>query len=214
MRDRVSKTPFAWGSTKAACQFSGSWQTSNALALQASLCGSVTHRLHQPSLEGCRAIAQRRRAIALAAICVCMSYASASQFGAVIQQPDCKSGVMKQCWKRRTGALPALPTSLRQSYGSAGHLGLVAQSAERPVVCGRVEGAIPFGSAILSERSSVFRAHLAVCQHLGTARSRVNLRFAKRTFCFGKPIATAGAHPAVPTISSCCRGRIHQASVF
>src|SRR5438876_10835651 len=29
---------------------SGSWQTSNALALQASLCGSVTHRLHHPSL--------------------------------------------------------------------------------------------------------------------------------------------------------------------
>ena len=28
----------------------GSWQTSNALALQASLCGSVTHRLHHPSL--------------------------------------------------------------------------------------------------------------------------------------------------------------------
>jgi len=27
----------------------GSWQTSNALALQASLCGSVTHRLHPPS---------------------------------------------------------------------------------------------------------------------------------------------------------------------
>ncbi len=26
--------------------FLGSWQTSNALALQASLCGSVTHRLH------------------------------------------------------------------------------------------------------------------------------------------------------------------------
>src|SRR5437762_747564 len=32
--------PFSWGS----------WQTSNALALQASLCGSVTHRLHHPSL--------------------------------------------------------------------------------------------------------------------------------------------------------------------
>ena len=33
---------------EAACQFSisGSWQTSNALALQASSCGSVTHRLH------------------------------------------------------------------------------------------------------------------------------------------------------------------------
>lgn len=38
--------------------------------------------------------------------------------------------------KRRTGALPALPTIS----------GLVAQSAERPVVCGRVEGATPFES--------------------------------------------------------------------
>ena len=37
-----------------------------------------------------------------------------------------------------TGALPALPTIS----------GSVAQSAERPVVCGRVEGASPFGSAI------------------------------------------------------------------
>src|SRR5207247_5298235 len=43
------------------------------------------------------------------------------------------------CRKRRTGALPALPTIS----------GSVAQSAERPVVCGRVEGATPFGSAIL-----------------------------------------------------------------
>ena len=32
----------------------------------------------------------------------------------------------------------------------AAHLGLVAQLAERPVVCGSVEGATPFGSAILS----------------------------------------------------------------
>ena len=38
------------------------------------------------------------------------------------------------------------------------HFGLVAQLAERPVVCGRVEGATPFGSAIFAERSSVFRA--------------------------------------------------------
>jgi hypothetical protein len=46
LRDRVSKTQSAWGSTKAACHFLlGSWQTSNALALQASLCGSVTRRL-------------------------------------------------------------------------------------------------------------------------------------------------------------------------
>ena len=44
---RVSKTQLAWGSTRAACQFSkGSWQTSNALALQASSYGGGTHRLH------------------------------------------------------------------------------------------------------------------------------------------------------------------------
>src|ERR1700691_3120054 len=47
-----------------------------------------------------------------------------------------------------TGALPALPTIS----------GLVAQSAERPVVCGRVEGASPFESANFTECSSVFRA--------------------------------------------------------
>ena len=52
-----------------------------------------------------------------------------------------------------TGALPALPTNS----------GLVAQSAERPVVCGRVEGATPFGSAnLIGEpvpRNGVSRLH-------------------------------------------------------
>ena len=44
---RVSKTQPAWGSTRAACHFAmGSWQTSNALALQASSYGGGTHRLH------------------------------------------------------------------------------------------------------------------------------------------------------------------------
>ena len=55
----------------------------------------------------------------------------------VIRLPACKSGVTKQNRKRRTGALPALPTIS----------GLVAQSAEPPVVCGKAEGATPFGSA-------------------------------------------------------------------
>ncbi len=72
----------------------------------------------------------------------------ATNFREVIHLPDCKSAVVNQSWKRRTGALPALPTIS----------GLVAQSAERPVVCGRVEGASPFGSAIFTECSSVFRA--------------------------------------------------------
>jgi hypothetical protein len=72
----------------------------------------------------------------------------ATNFREVIRLPACKSGVAKQSRKRRTGALPALPTIS----------GSVAQSAERPVVCGRVEGATPFGSAIFSECGSVFRA--------------------------------------------------------
>ena len=38
------------------------------------------------------------------------------------------------------------------------HFGSVAQLAEQPVVCGKAEGANPFGSAILSECSSVFGA--------------------------------------------------------
>ena len=46
---------------------------------------------------------------------------------------------------------------LRASDGRPA-FGLVAQSAERPVVCGKVEGATPFGSAIFSECGSVFRA--------------------------------------------------------
>ena len=90
----------------------------------------------------------------------------------MIRLPACKSGVRKQNRKRRTGALPALPTSLRplrrgrrglravarraeagciRTAGElrlGGHFGLVAQSAEQPVVCGKAEGATPFESAI------------------------------------------------------------------
>src|SRR6266550_332070 len=35
--------------------------------------------------------------------------APATNFREVIRLPDCKSGVAKQSWKRRTGALPAFP---------------------------------------------------------------------------------------------------------
>src|SRR6185369_4416342 len=44
LRDRVSKTQFARGSTEAACQFMGPWLKSEAPALQAVLSGSVTRR--------------------------------------------------------------------------------------------------------------------------------------------------------------------------
>ena len=66
----------------------------------------------------------------------------------MIRLPDCKSGVAKQIRKRRTGALPAFPTSLHPlGFGSVNHFGSVAQSEEQPVVCGKAEGASPFGSA-------------------------------------------------------------------
>jgi hypothetical protein len=51
----------------------------------------------------------------------------------------------------------------------------------------------PSRAPISSERSSVFRAHLTVCQHLGTVRSQVDLRFAKRTFCFGETTNNSGS---------------------
>jgi hypothetical protein len=64
----------------------------------------------------------------------------------------CKSRVEKHSRKRRIGALPRFPS-----------FGLVAQSAERPVVCGRVEGATPFESANLVRepvsRNGVLRLH-------------------------------------------------------
>ena len=46
LRDRVSKTQFARGSTEAACQINsmGPWLKSEAPALQAVLSGSVTRR--------------------------------------------------------------------------------------------------------------------------------------------------------------------------
>ena len=45
LRNRVSKTQFAWGRTKAACQIlMGPWLKSEAPALQAVPSGSVTRR--------------------------------------------------------------------------------------------------------------------------------------------------------------------------
>ena len=57
------------------------------------------------------------------------------------------------------------------------HFGLVAQLAERPVVCGMVEGATPFGSAIFSR---------------SVAQSSERPAWDREA---------AGENPAVPTIS-------------
>ena len=125
---RVPKTQHAWGSTRAACQISGSWQTSNALALQASLCGSVTHRLHQFQLRETRPM-HREKPHKLLQVGVTPTPATSlrprSEGGdchaevcvgghsqarrrlrlgkpisrEVIRLPDCKSGVRKQSRK-------------------------------------------------------------------------------------------------------------------
>ena len=60
----------------------------------------------------------------------------AISFREVIRLPVCKPGVAKQA-----GSDDWSVTS------TSHHVGLVAQLAERPVVCGRVEGASPFESA-------------------------------------------------------------------
>src|SRR5438552_14301364 len=86
----------------------GSWQTSNALALQASLCGSVTHRLHQFQLRETRPMLTEkpRRLLQLGGT----PTPATNCFREVRRLPDCKSGVREQSRKRRTGALPPLPT--------------------------------------------------------------------------------------------------------
>ena len=55
----------------------------------------------------------------------------------VIRLPACKSGVIKYVSEETNWSITS----------TSHHFGLVAQPAERPVVCGRVEGATPFGSA-------------------------------------------------------------------
>src|SRR6266446_10835008 len=74
--------------------------------------------------------------------------APATNFREVIRLLDCKSGVNKYVSEATNWSVTS----------TSHHFGLVAQPAERPVVCGRVEGATPFGSAIFSECSSVLRA--------------------------------------------------------
>lgn len=149
LRSRVSKTQRAWGNTKAACQFHG------VVADKQCTCpASKPMRERYPptppiSLRGTR-LKHREKPHKLLQVSVILTPATiayAEPSREMIQLPDCKSGVRKQNWKRRTGALPASPTSLHEGFGPTGHFGSVAQSEEQPVVCGKAEGASPFGSA-------------------------------------------------------------------
>ena len=62
--------------------------------------------------------------------------APATNLREVIRLPVCKTGVFKQAGSDHWSIT-----------STSHHFGLVAQLAERPVVCGRVEGANPSGFA-------------------------------------------------------------------
>jgi len=86
----VSKTLPVGGSTRTACQ-SGSWQTSNAPALQAGPCGSVTRRLHQ--------FHRRENEIQVSLISSAFMGATpipATNVREVIRLPGCNPGVAKR----------------------------------------------------------------------------------------------------------------------
>ena len=176
LRDRVSKTQFAWGSTKAACQFS--W-------------GRGRQAMHLPCKQGyAGALPADSTNFNCGENEIQASFIRSAFVGAtptpattyireVIQLPVCKTGVFKQA-----GSDDWSITS------TSHHFGLVAQLAEQPVVCGKAEGASPFESAIF---------------YRSVAQSSERLAWAQEV---------AGGNPAVPTISNCCRGQIHQASAF
>ena len=54
-------------------------------------------------------------------------------------------------------------------FGPASHFGSAAQSAEQPVVCGKAEGASPFGSATFNQRAAWQPTHLAWDQGIAGA---------------------------------------------
>ena len=95
---RVSKTLLAWGSTRAACHILnllGAWQKSDAPALQAGSSGRDTRR---PPPFHCGE--NEIQASLISSASVGATPTPATNFREVIHLPDCKSGVVKQSWKR------------------------------------------------------------------------------------------------------------------
>ena len=72
----------------------GSWQTSNALALQASLCGSVTRRFHQFHCGE-----NEIQASLISSASVSATPAPATNLRGVFRLPVCKTGVANNCRK-------------------------------------------------------------------------------------------------------------------
>src|SRR5437764_15000391 len=65
------------------------------------------------------------------------------------------SGKRSGCWSVKPVSQKKVGSDEWSITTASHHFGLVAQLAERPVVCGRVEGASPFESAILSGESRI-----------------------------------------------------------
>src|SRR6266704_3309952 len=98
-----------------------------------------------------KAVASKRRARRRTLFIHISGYGSASQFnfGEMIRQPGCNPGVIKSVGSEdcRAEAQRRRATPNCADSFSANHFGSVAQSEEQPVVCGKAEGASPFGSA-------------------------------------------------------------------
>src|SRR5947209_15856609 len=104
--------------------------------------GSVTHRLHQFQLRETRPMHREKPHKLL-------------QVGVTPTPATNFSGKRSGCWSVKPVSQKKVGSDEWSITTASHHFGLVAQLAERPVVCGRVEGATPFESAILSGESRI-----------------------------------------------------------
>ena len=123
LRDRVSKTQLARGSTEAVCQsFMGPWLKSEAPALQAEPSGSVTRR-SPPISTALRETRPMHREKPHKLLQVGVTPTPATNFREVIRLPDCKLLAQgHRCQKTKSEVTIWSVTS------TSHHFGLVAQS--------------------------------------------------------------------------------------
>ena len=128
---RVSKTLPAGGSTQTACQ-RGRGRQAMPLPCKQVDAGALPA---DSTIFHCGENEIQARPITSASVGATPT--PATIFREVSRLPVCKTGVFKSA-----GSDDWSVTSTSHHFGS------VAQSAEQPVVCGKAEGASPFGSAI------------------------------------------------------------------
>ena len=141
---RVSKTQLAWGSTRAACQFPFRGRGRQAMHLP---CKQADAGALPADSTNFNCGENEIQASLISSASVGATPTPATNFG---RCSGCRS--VKPVSQTTVGSDDWSITSTSHHFGS------VAQLAEQPVVCGKVEGASPLGSAIFAERSSVFRA--------------------------------------------------------